>query len=113
LVKNQRATRIYPFLVKKPLSSTIAKESVKMHPHRWSPVLTDKIKSVLAVVALAAVMTLLRDCGTAAFYAGVWKGKHTPQQSAQVQAPRTEASGRTSGVVILTVLSQLEGRNPN
>jgi len=52
----------------------------------------------------------LRDCSTAAFYAGVWKGKHTPQEPAQVQVPRTEASARKSLVDNSDRLNQLEGQ---
>jgi len=46
--------------------------------------------------------------GTAGFYAGVWKGKHTPQQPAQAQAPSTEATPRNSLVRDSDHLSQLE-----
>jgi hypothetical protein len=47
--------------------------------------------------------------GTAAFYAGVWKGKDTRQQPAQVHAPSTMASGRNPLVGDGDRLSQLEG----
>jgi predicted nucleic acid-binding Zn-ribbon protein len=47
--------------------------------------------------------------GTASFYAGLWKGKHKPQQPAQVQAPSMEASARNSLVGDSDHLSRLEG----
>src|SRR5260370_42633767 len=55
-------------------------------------------------------MALCVIVGTAAFYAGVWRGKHTPRQQAQVQAPRTESSRRTSAVGNADGLTQLEGQ---
>ncbi len=102
--------RLHPFLLQKPSSSTLGKGQGEIQARHVEPVSEPNSRMFGLLSRSAAVMTLCAIVGTAAFYAGVRKGKHTPQQPAQVQAPRTEASGRTSAVGNSDRLSQLEGQ---
>jgi len=99
---------LHPFLLKKLPSSTFGREQGGEQARHVEPVLSGPNSRLFGLLSRsAAVMTLYAIVGTAAFYAGVWKGKHAPQQ---VQAPSTEASGRNSVVGNSDRLSQLEGQ---
>ena len=103
--------RLHPFPLKKLQSSTFGKERSGDQARHVERFLSGPNPRLFGLFSRsAAVMTFCAIVGTAAFYAGVWKGKHTPQQPAQVQAPRTEASGRTLAVGNSDRLSQLEGQ---
>ncbi len=103
--------RLHPFLLKKLPSSSFGKDQGGDQARHVEPVLSGANSRLFGLLSRsAAVMTLCAIVGTAAFYAGVWKGKHTPQQPAQVQAQRTEASVRTSAVGDSDRQSQLEGQ---
>src|SRR5258706_5893903 len=109
--KINEGARIYPFLVKKPLSSTIGKEQREDEPAPVEPVLPELKSRVFWLLSRSAAVTALCVIvGTAGFYAGVWKGKHTPLQPAQVLTPSNEAFGRNSLVGDSDRLSQLEGQ---
>jgi hypothetical protein len=109
--KTNEGTGTYPFLVKKPLSSTIGKEQREDGSAPVEPVLPEPKSRVFWLLSRsAAVMALCVIVGTAGFYAGVWKGKHTPLQPAQVQTASNEAFGRNSPVGDSDRLSQLEGQ---
>jgi len=102
---------LHPFVVKKLPSLTFGNEQGGEQARDVEPVLSAaKSRLFWLLSRSAAVMALCVIVGTTAFYAGVWKGKHTPQQSAQVQVPRTEASARKSLVNKSDRLSQLEGQ---
>src|SRR6266436_4543523 len=85
--------RPHPFLLEKPLSSTFGRERGGKQLRHVEPALSGR-KSRLSwsLSRSAAMMAICVIVGTAAFYAGVWKGKHAAQQPAQVQVPRPEAS---------------------
>jgi hypothetical protein len=103
--------RLHPFLLKKLPSSTLGKEQGGEQGRHVEPVLSGpKLRLFSLLSRSAAVMAVCVIVGTAGFYAGVWRGKHTPQQPAQVQAPSTEASPRNSFVRDSDHLSQLEGQ---
>jgi len=104
-------SRLHPFLIEKPLSSTFGEERDGKQVRHVEPVFAGR-KSRLSwlMSRSAAVMAVCVIVGTAAFYAGVWKGKHIPQQPAQVRAPNTEASARNSPVSNSDRLSQREGQ---
>jgi len=105
--------RRQPFVLKKLPSSTLGKvqggeqarhvEHVVSEPR--SGLFSFSFPSRAAAVVAACVIV-----GTGAFYVGVWKGKHTPQQPNQVQARTTVASGPKSLVSDADRLSQLEGQ---
>src|SRR5260370_23956170 len=104
-------SRLHPFLIEKPLPSTFEEERHGKQVRHVEPVLSGRKSSLFWLLSRsAAVMAVSVIVGTAAFYAGVWKGKHTPQQPAQVRAPNTEASARNSPVSNSDRLSQLEGQ---
>src|SRR5258706_1745878 len=103
--------RLHPFLLKNVPSSTFAREKGVEQASRVEPVPSwPKSRLFWLLSRYATVMATCVVVGTAAFYAGMWKGKHTPHQQAQVQAPRTEASGRNSVMGNSERLSQLEGQ---
>lgn len=104
-------TRIYPFLVKKPLPSTIGKEQCEDESALLEAVLPEPKSRVYWLLSRsAAVVALCVIVGSAGFYAGVWRGKQTPLQPAQVQSPSTDASARNSLVGDSDRLSQLESQ---
>jgi peptidoglycan hydrolase CwlO-like protein len=103
--------RSHPFLLEKPLPSTFGRERDGKQLRHVEPVLSVRKSRLFWLLARsAAVIAVCVIVGTAAFYAGVWKGKHAPQEPAQVQVPRTEASARKSLVDNSDRLSQLEGQ---
>ncbi len=103
--------RPHPFLLEKPLSSTCGKAQHVEERKRAEAFLPGpKSRLFWLLSRYAAVMAVCVVVGTAVFHAGVWKGKHTPQQPAQVRAPNTEASARNSPVSNSDRLSQLEGQ---
>jgi len=103
--------RLHPFILKKPPSATFGKEQDGEQARHVEPVFSGpKSRLFWLLSCTAAVMAVCVIVGTAGFYAGVWKGEHTPQQPAQVQAPSTEASARNSLVGNSDRLSQLEGQ---
>jgi len=100
--------RLHPFLLKKLPSSTFGKEQGGEQDRHVEPVLSGpKSRLFWLLSRSAAVMAVCVIVGTAVFYAGVWKGKHTSQQPIQVQAPSTVASARNSLVDDADRLSQL------
>lgn len=103
--------RQYPFLLEKPPRSAFGKEKRGEQHRHVEPVLSGPKPRLFCLLSrYATVMAACAVVGTAAFYAGMWKGKHTPHQQAQVQAPRTEASGRNSVIGNSDLLTQLEGQ---
>jgi len=71
-----------------------------------------RIKTVLVGGALRGGDGDLRDCRYCGVLCGVWKGKHTPQEPAQVQVPRR----RHRHVIASRYsdrLNHLRARNPN
>jgi len=101
--------RLHPFLLRKPPSSTLGEEQGGKQPRHVEPVLSGQNSRLFGSLSRsAAVMTLCAIVGTAVFYAGVWKGRHTPQQPTQAQ--RTVASAPNSSVSDADSLSQLEGK---
>jgi len=103
--------RLHPFLIEEELSSTFRKERDGKQVTHVEPVLSGRKSRLFWLLARsAAVMAICVIVGTAAFYAGVWKGKETPQQPAQVQVPTTEASALKSLVGNSDRLSQLESQ---
>jgi predicted nucleic acid-binding Zn-ribbon protein len=101
----------HPFLLKKLPSSTFGKEKGEEQARYVEPGLSGPKPILFWLLSRSAGVTAVCVIiGTAAFYAGVWKGKHTPHQQAQVPAPRTEASGRNSVMGNSDRLSQLEGQ---
>ncbi len=112
LVKEMNGgSRLHPFLIEKPLPSTFGEARDGKQLRHVEPVLSGRKSSLFWLLSRsAAVMAVCVIVGTAAFYAGVWKAKHTPQQPAQVRAPNTEASARNSPVSNSDRLSQLEGQ---
>jgi len=104
-------SHLHPFVVKELPSLTFEREQGGERARHVEPVLSGpKSRLFWLLSRSAAVMALCVIVGTTAFYAGVWKGKHTPQQSAQVQVPSTEASAPNSQVGKSDRLSQLEGQ---
>jgi hypothetical protein len=100
--------RLHPFLLKKLPSSTFGREQEGGQAGHVEPVPSGpKTRLFWLLSRSAAVMAVCVIVGTAAFYAGVWRGKHTPQQPGQVQAPSTEAAARNSPVINSDRLSQL------
>ena len=98
--------RLHPLLLEKPLSSTFGKERVGEQVRHVEPVPSGpKARLLWLLSRSAAVMTV---CVVVGFYAGVWKGKHTPQQPAQ--APSIVASARNSLAGDTGRLSKLEGQ---
>ena len=99
---------LHPFLIEKPLSSTFGEERDGKQVRHVEPVLSGRKSRLFWLLSRsAAVMAVCVIVGTAVFYAGVWKGKHTSQQPIQVQAPSTVASARNSLVDDADRLSQL------
>jgi hypothetical protein len=102
-------SRVYPFLVKKPLSSPFGKEQGGKEPMAVGCVLAERKSSLLPLLSLsAAVMAACLIVGSAAFYAGMWKGKRTTRLPTQVQAPPTAASAHNVLAGDVDRLSQLE-----
>ncbi len=84
--------RLHPFILKKLPSATFGKEQDGEQARHVEPVFSGPKSRVFSLLSRsAAVMAVCVIVGTAVFYAGVWKGKHTPQQATQVQAPKTVA----------------------
>ncbi len=105
--------RLHPFLLKKLPSSAFGKEQDAEQARHVEPVLSGpKTRLLWLLWRSAAVMAVCVFVGTASFYAGLWKGKHAPQQAAQVQSPSTDASARNSLVGDFDHLSQLEREKP-
>src|SRR5712664_2730878 len=101
----------HPLLLKKLPSSTFGKEQGGAQGRDVEPVLSVPKSRLFSLLSRsAAVLAVCVIVGTAAFYAGVWKGKQTLQQPAQVQAPGTAASARDSQMDDGNRLSQLEGQ---
>jgi hypothetical protein len=101
--------RPHPFLLQKPSSSTLGKGHGEVQARHVEPVLSGRKSGLVWLLARsAAVMAVCVIVGTAAFYAGLWKGKHLPLQATQMQAPSAEASARNSLVGNSERLSQLE-----
>ena len=107
--KINEAARPHPFLLEKPSSSAFGRERDGKQLRHVEPVLSGR-KSALSwlLVRSAAVMAVCVIVGTAAFYAGLWKGTHIPLQPTQMQAPSTEASARNPLVGNSERVSQLE-----
>jgi len=102
---------LHPFLLEKPLSSMFGKERDGEQVRHVEPVPSGpKSRLFWLLSPSAGVMAVCAIVGAAAFYAGVWKGNHTPRQLAQVRAPSTELSARNSPVSNSDRLSQLEGQ---
>src|SRR6267378_4566474 len=103
--------RPHPFLLKRLRSPTFGKNQGRDQARHVEPVFSGANSRLFGLLSRsAAVMTLCAIVGTAVFYAGVWKGKQTPQQPRLLQAPSTEASRRNSVVGNSDRLSQLEGQ---
>ncbi len=103
--------RVYPFVVKKPLVATLGKEEGGIETTLVGPVLFERNSRLFPLLSrTAVVMAVCVIVGTAAFYAGVWKGKRIPEQPTQVQAPGTGASTGDSHLGDADRLSQLEGQ---
>jgi len=106
--KINEETRVYPFLVNKPLSSAIEKEQREDEPARVAPVLPEPKSRVFWLLSRsAAVMALCVIVGSAAFYTGVWRGKHIAQEPTKMQALSRDASEGNSVVGGSDHLSQL------
>ncbi len=101
---------LQPFLLKKEPSSTFRKEQGGEQARHVEPVLSGPKSRLFWLLSRSAATAVCVIVGTAAFYVGVWKGKRTPLQPAQVQAPSTEASARNSLLGNSERLSQLEGQ---
>jgi len=96
--------RQYPFLLRKPPSSTFGKEQGGEQARHAEPILSRPESRVFWLPSgFAAVTAVCVVVGAAAFYAGLRKGKHTSQQPTQVQAPVTVASQRNWWRVTLIV----------
>lgn len=101
--------RLHPFLLKKEPSSRLRKEQGGEQDRHFEPLLSGpKSRLFWLLSRSAAALAFCVIVGTAAFYAGVWKGKRTQLQPTQMQAPRTEESARNSLVGNSERLSQLE-----
>jgi hypothetical protein len=101
--------RPHPFLLEKSLSSTFGRERDEKQLRHVEPVLSGRKSGLFWLLARsAAVMAVCVIVGTAAFYAGLWKGKHIPLQPTQMHAPSTEASASNSLVGNSERMSQLE-----
>src|SRR5216683_2369967 len=80
--------RLHPFLLQKVPSSTFGKGQGGVQARHVEPILSGpKSRLIWLLSRSAAVMAVCVIVGIAAFYAGVWKGKHTPLEPVQVQAP--------------------------
>jgi predicted nucleic acid-binding Zn-ribbon protein len=102
--------RQYPFLLKELPSSTIGKAQGGEQARQVEPPVSQpESRPFWLLSRSAAAMALCVIVGIAGFYAGVWRGKHTPQQPTQMQTPSTDASARNSVVGDSDHLSQLEG----
>jgi len=102
--------RPQPVLLGKASSSTFEKGQGGEQGRHVEPVLFGPKSRLFSLLSRsAAVMAVCVIVGAAMFYAGVEKGKHTPQQPAQVEAPSTAASARNSLVSDSDYVSQLEG----
>src|SRR5260370_34801093 len=100
--------RLHPFVVKKLPSLTFGKEEGGEQARHVEPVLSGPRSRLFWLLSRSAAVTAACVIvGTVAFYAGVWKGKHTPVQLAQAQAPSKEGSARNSLVGDADHLSQL------
>ena len=103
--------RLHPFILKKLPSATFGKEQGGEQARHAEPVFSGPKSRVFSLLSRsAAVMAVCVIVGTAVFYAGVWKGKHTPLQPTQVQAPRTVASEGISVADDTDRLQHLEGQ---
>jgi hypothetical protein len=102
--------RLHPFLLKKLPSSTFGKEQSGEQARPVEPVLSGPKARVFWLLSRSAAVMAVCAVGTAAFYAGLWKGKRTPHQRAQVQSSSTDASARNSQILDSERLSQLEGQ---
>ncbi len=103
--------RPHPFLLKREPSSRLRKEQGGEEDTDVEPVLSGpKSRLFWLLSRSAAAVAVCVIVGTAAFYAGVWKGKRTQVQPAQVQAPSTQASARNSLVGNSDRLSELESQ---
>jgi predicted nucleic acid-binding Zn-ribbon protein len=79
--------RQYPFLLKELPSSTIGKAQGGEQARNVEPIVSQpESRPFWLLSRAAAAMALCVIVGIAGFYAGVWRGKHTPQQPTQVQA---------------------------
>ena len=89
--------RLHPFVVKKLPSLAFEKEQCGEQPRLVEPVLSGPKSRLFSFLSrAAAVVGACVIVGTAAFYAGVGKGKQTAQQPTKVQAPGTVASASNS-----------------
>ncbi len=103
--------RPHPIVVKTLPSSTFEKEQSGEQVEHVERVLSGpKSRLFWLLSRSAAGVALCVIVGTAGFYAGVWKGKHTPQQPTQVRASSARASARNSLVGNSESLSQLDGQ---
>src|SRR6266481_1810210 len=103
--------RLHPFLLQKLPSSTFGEGQDGEQAIHVEPILSGPKSKLFSFPSrAAAVVAACVIVGTAAFYAGMWKGKHTPQQPAQVQAPRTEAPATNSLADDTARLQHLEGQ---
>jgi uncharacterized coiled-coil protein SlyX len=92
-------TRQYPFLLEKPPRSAFGKEKGGEQHRHVEPVLSGPKSGLFWLLSrYAAVIAICVIVSTAAFLAGVWKGRQTALQPGQVQARSTEASARSSQV---------------
>jgi len=101
-------SRLHPFVREKPLSSRFGKERDGEQVIYVEPAPSEPKSSLFWLLSpSAAVMAVCVIVGTVAFYAGMWKGKNTPQRPTQVKAPSTVAPERTSQEGDAERLSQL------
>jgi hypothetical protein len=103
--------RPQPFVLKKLPSSTFGKVQGGGQARHVEPVLSGPMSRLFWLLSRsAAVMAVCVLVGTAAFYAGLWKGKRTLRQPTQVQAPGSVGSLGNSLVGDDDRVSQLEGQ---
>jgi hypothetical protein len=104
-------TRQYPFLLEKRPRSVFGKEKGGEEHRHVEPVLSGpKPRLFWLLTRAAAVVAACVIVGTAGFYAGVWKSKHTLEQPTHVQAPSAAGTLGNSLSGDHDRLSQLEGQ---
>src|SRR5258708_18218074 len=93
-------SRLHPFLIEKPLSSTFGGERDGKQVRHVEPVLSGRKSSLFWLLSRsAAVMAGCRILGPAAVYSRRWKSKDTPPQPAPVPGPQPEGTSPKSPLI--------------
>jgi hypothetical protein len=102
-------SRLHPFIVKSPLPAMIDKEEGGKETAQVGPAGSERNTRLFPLLSRsAALLAVCVIVGTAAFYAGMWKGKRTTKGLTQLQASSTDVRAQNSLVGDLARLTQLQ-----